>query len=184
MSKNKGTKVALEEEVNNLKKHFGGIVATVKALMEKVVSLEKRSAPKETDEVNELLEKQKAVEVVMAKNSAALERIDKEIVMLTKKVMVSDSSKVTITNKISDKASKIDKADKAENKGRTLKCRYFNRGFCKYKNKCRFGHPRQICSDYLENGKCEKRPCDQRHPKQCKWDKSDNSCRRGAECLY
>ena len=71
MSKIKGTKVALEEEVNNLKKHFGGIVATVKALMEKVVSLERRSVTKETDEVNELLEKQKAVEVVMAKNSAA-----------------------------------------------------------------------------------------------------------------
>ena len=62
MAKNKATKVSLEEEVTNLKKHFGGIVATIKALMEKVDNLQKLSAPKETDEVKDILEKQKAIE--------------------------------------------------------------------------------------------------------------------------
>ena len=46
MAKNKATKVSLEEEVIHLKKHFGDIVATIKALMEKVDYLQKISAPK------------------------------------------------------------------------------------------------------------------------------------------
>ena len=34
MAKDKGTKVSMEEEVNNLKKYFDGIVATMKDLKE------------------------------------------------------------------------------------------------------------------------------------------------------
>ena len=36
MAKTKVTKVSVEEELSTLKKHFGGIMVTFKALMEKV----------------------------------------------------------------------------------------------------------------------------------------------------
>ena len=44
MAKDKGTKVSMEEEVNNLKKYVGGIVATVKALKQTVDTLQKEIA--------------------------------------------------------------------------------------------------------------------------------------------
>ena len=46
--------------------------------------------------------------------------------------------------------------DKVKNK-RTKKCRYFNRGYCKYCDKCRFIHPKNICSEYLKTSKCERK---------------------------
>ena len=44
MAKNKVTKVSLEDEFNTLKRHFGGIIATVKALKETVDTLQKKLA--------------------------------------------------------------------------------------------------------------------------------------------
>ena len=37
MAQNKNSKVSVEEELTTLNKHFGGIAATVKALMDKVL---------------------------------------------------------------------------------------------------------------------------------------------------
>ena len=68
MTKNKAVKATVEEEVIALKKHFGGIVATFKALMEKVESLEKKLVPKEKDELKELLDKQKVIKEGIATN--------------------------------------------------------------------------------------------------------------------
>ena len=41
-----------------------------------------------------------------------------------------------------------------------------------------------LCSQYLQTGKCGRNECDQRHPKSCKWDKSNSTCRRGLDCMY
>ena len=163
MAKTKVTKVSVEEEFSTLKKHFGGIVATVKALMEKVESLEKKLVPKETDEIKELLDKQKVIEEGIATNETALSRIDKEIENLAHKVNASNDRKETLRST-----------------GVGIKmCRYYNGGYCKYKGNCKFGHSEDICKKHLENGACGDRGCTSRHPKRC----NKSGCTR-PNCAY
>ena len=61
------------------------------------------------------------------------------------------------------------------------KCRYFNRGYCKFKENCRFFHSSVICEDFLEIGICKSSEgCIKRHPKNCRyWCKRAEGCRRG-----
>ena len=61
------------------------------------------------------------------------------------------------------------------------KCRYFNRGYCKF-TKCRYIHPEKLRSIYLEGGNCDQ-SCPDRHPKVCKWIESVGGCRRD-NCAY
>ena len=44
-------------------------------------------------------------------------------------------------------------------------CRYFNKGHCKYRERCKFNHPKEICKTYLDCGKCEIENCRDRHQK-------------------
>ena len=51
-----------------------------------------------------------------------------------------------------------------------LKCKFYNKGFCKYKSKgCDFFHPEESCAD----PKCENKDCSKRHKQPFKFrDKS------------
>ena len=65
------------------------------------------------------------------------------------------------------------------------KCRYYNRGFCKFSDKCIFVHPLEACNDYLEDGICRKEKCAQRHPRHCRyWTKHQEGCKRENLCQY
>ena len=66
---------------------------------------------------------------------------------------------------------------------RIKKCRYYNRGYCKYKSKCRYTHPKHICKEYMASQKCEKVDCYDRHPKVCKW-ADGKTCQRHDKCKY
>ena len=68
----------------------------------------------------------------------------------------------------------------------TKRCRYNNKGYCKYRNKCRFEHTTKVCEVFLKDGKCEdKRNCNNRHPKQCKyWTTDKERCHGGENCKY
>ena len=63
------------------------------------------------------------------------------------------------------------------------KCKYFNKGRCKYVKRCRNSHPTEICSTYLGGGKCDQSSCQDRHPKICKWWLGRSGCRRN-DCNY
>ena len=39
------------------------------------------------------------------------------------------------------------------------KCRYFNRGYCKYGMNCKFFHSQVICNEYVEEGRCQTPGC-------------------------
>ena len=52
----------------------------------------------------------------------------------------------------------------AVKQGRRKSCRYFNKGHCKYREKCKFYHSKNVCQKYLENEKCECTDCSYRHP--------------------
>ena len=65
------------------------------------------------------------------------------------------------------------------------KCRYYNRGFCKYEGKCKFYHPEIVCEEYLQDGLCRQRKCEKRHPRHCRfWTTKPEGCRRGETCRY
>ena len=65
-----------------------------------------------------------------------------------------------------------------------IKCKFYNRGYCREKSECKFSHLNEICQQYYEFGVCEEgRGCKERHPNKCKfWLKGD--CWRGENCLY
>ena len=65
------------------------------------------------------------------------------------------------------------------------KCRYFNKGHCKYRERCKFNHPKDICKTYLDCGKCVIENCRDRHPQLCKyWSKSKSGCKRNSSCDF
>ena len=41
----------------------------------------------------------------------------------------------------------------------TRKCRHFNRGFCKFRDNCKFSHNEGICAEYLGNKICKVSNC-------------------------
>lgn len=56
------------------------------------------------------------------------------------------------------------------------KCFYFNSGYCKYKSKCKYLHPKEECSQ-----NCKLKNCIKRHIKQCKF---GINCKRIEKCAY
>ena len=77
------------------------------------------------------------------------------------------------------------KAESVETKFRK-KCRYDNKGYCRYQKTCKFFHPDGICDKFLKDGKCESgRSCRDRHPRQCKyWKEKSGGCEREELCRY
>ena len=95
-----------------------------------------------------------------------------------------------ILSKIKDNVSKIlstniiKKLFEFENTNKR-KCRYHNRGFCKFGDQCHFQHHSSICEEYKNNGQCERQDCHSRHPKLCRhWAKKPDGCKRNEKCQY
>jgi hypothetical protein len=65
-----------------------------------------------------------------------------------------------------------------------IRCKFFNKGFCKRGKTCDFQHPEQNCKKNCEGKECDKGSlCKSRHPLRCKfW--QDGECFRGKNCLY
>ena len=64
------------------------------------------------------------------------------------------------------------------------RCRYWNRGFCREKEKCKFNHPEQNCAMFLDHGKCEDKLCRRRHRRECRYFKQEVGCFRGSDCEF
>ena len=160
----KNDKVKMEEELKSMQKHMGGLVRTIVDLKSRFESVEKQLEEAKKDDFQILVEKQRAVDEAIAANLAAISEIDKEIKVLSKETTSSEGRYI---------------------EGRVRKCRYYDRGHCKYKRGCKYFHPRDICSDYLQKGQCEIKNCMDRHPKVCKfWSKSKGGCKRDTSCDF
>ena len=59
-------------------------------------------------------------------------------------------------------------------------CRYFKFGFCKFTDKCKFMHVKELCG----NSSCEISCCNLRHPKICKFFRDYNRCKFGEWCSF
>ena len=188
MAKSKDSNISLEDEVKVLKKHMGGLVATIKDLKKTVEALDKKVSANEKEEIKEISENQKVVDEMIAANANAIKRLEGEI----KKLGKSKSDEV-VGNIPTEKDKTVLEVPKyvheAENSDKETKqkakvCRYFNRGYCKYKFKCRFFHAEEVCEEFVKTQNCTKTACKDRHPKQCKWFNKGDGCKRESECKY
>ena len=59
-------------------------------------------------------------------------------------------------------------------------CSYFDNGYCKLKKSCKFFHPESNCSDT----KCLRKFCEMRHPKVCRYYKTQQGCIFKDRCLF
>jgi hypothetical protein len=84
------------------------------------------------------------IDEVIVDNSDAIHRIKKEI----KEIM---EQRVDTSNQSTDK--------EATNQVGQKKCKFFNRGHCKYVKRCRNFHPNEICSTYLGGKMCYQSCC-------------------------
>ena len=106
---------------------------------------------KESSEIQEIIDTQKVIDEVIVAISDAIKRIGKEIQKIVdsksenkKTNAASEATKGTFeaTKDVSDNV-KIFDVDEVRNKI-AKKCRYFNRGYCKYSDKCKFIQPIDI----------------------------------------
>merc|ERR1719318_2321754 len=116
---------------------------------------------------------QRVIPDIIAKNAAPIERLDREI---AKREHEESKEKEKETNEEVTEHQVLHKE---------TKCRYFNKGFCKYRKKCRYGHPKEVCDTYLNTSKCENSKCPKRHPEVCKfWREKSGSCKRNERCDF
>ena len=88
-----------------------------------------------------------------------------------------------ITKTLEESKIEIGQNDISEKQAR--KCRYFNRGHCKFKQNCNFHHSTSICVKLLQNEICSGRGCSDRHPKDCRyWTRNPQGCHRKDKCDY
>ena len=176
MTKVKVSKLSLEEEIKTLQKHMGAVLATIKDLKQTVEALGKRVSKNENEEIKEIIETQRVIDEVIVANSDSIKRIMKEMEEIHEAKSVTEVS-IDGGGKGSSEKAGVEVRKKK-------RCRYFNRGYCKYNSKCRFVHPKSICNEHLLNQKCENGECNQRHPKKCKWESNKEGCKRKSECAY
>ena len=73
---------------------------------------------------------------------------------------------------------------KAKDSTSNIRCRYFNKGYCKNIPDCYFDHTNEDCEQYIASGKCKDISCIKRHRKICKYWESKDGCYRGRDCEY
>lgn len=120
----------------------------------------------ENREIHDILERQKVIDKKLVETSQSIKRLEKEISKLENQKEKREEESVAM--------------DETETKTEDIvkRCKYKNRGFCKYLEKCRYFHPSEICPKHLENLKCNEKECTRRHPKICKWYQRAVGCRR------
>ena len=116
----KTNKISLEEQMKTLQKHFTAIVATVKDLKGTVNDLAKKVEARKKEEIDEILQTQKVIEEMIDCNAKAIKCMEEEFRKETKGKEVLEEAK--------------DKEDKKKKDMKIQKiCRYYNRGYCKFK---------------------------------------------------
>ena len=164
---------AIEERVHALEKSMGTVVKALREIKTEIKHLGEHGNKQQNDEIQEILDKQKVINAIISKNADAIERIDKEIARREKEASEDDNVKMVDTEKVTEIRKNY----------KSTKCRYFDKGFCKYRKKCRYSHPEQTCGQHAKFGQCGDERCPHRHPEICKnW--QSNSCKRNLKCDF
>ena len=70
--------------------------------------------------------------------------------------MESERGKV---NNVRTDTDKDEESQDEVEKFKKIKCRYFDKGFCRYRKKCRHSHPQKTCKEYFRSSKCDNPNC-------------------------
>jgi hypothetical protein len=146
----------------------------VKDLKAKVEKLEDKGEPMENPDLKEIIEKQRILAELIEANSDRIICIDSEIKDIKNRRNFIPPS----PEKDSDENKEV-----TENNSVNKKCRYNDKGYCKFQKRCRYFHPLEICKIHLEKQKCKDKGCRGRHPKACRWFQRDIGCKR-RNCEY
>ena len=65
------------------------------------------------------------------------------------------------------------------NNSDTIICNYYDNGYCRFKDKCKFHHFEDVC----DKSKCDESCCLKRHPIPCKYFRL-KKCKFGENCLF
>ena len=161
-------------------------------LSENVKCLEERTKSDNEKEIKEIIEAQRVIDEILVANSDAIKKLNSELAkvqdetkMVEKKVVEKKGVEKKVVEKkvVEKKVVEKEVVEKKVIENKRKKCRYFDRGYCKYTTKCRFIHPVQNCILYMEGMKCDRKTCEMRHPKVCKWMESKFGCTR-EDCNY
>ena len=88
-------------------------------------------------------------EVTMLKSEAGAGGIGGLIEEVCKHVIgILENIAVTVKTNVKNDKDKCEPIKETRQK----KCRYFDRGFCKYRENCRYYHSAVTCEDYLQEG--------------------------------
>ena len=107
-----------------------------------------------------------------------------------KEALQLERAKVSSLEEVINKQTKLigslkNTKQKHEDKSKNSKrCRYWNRGFCRIGDECKYYHSEEDCQSYMEGGICRDRNCDRRHRKDCRYFKEEAGCFRGESCEY
>ena len=133
--------------------------------------LERKVEAKDKNEIEEIIKKKEDVDKSIMANKEAISNIEKEMKEIAHKGFARE---------IIGDTNNVQTSDAQKPKRR---CKYYNRGYCKYNGKCRFIHPSEICESHLAGQTCERSECSSRHPRTCKWLRTNEGCRR-QNCEY
>ena len=64
------------------------------------------------------------------------------------------------------------------------RCKWWNRGFCRDREKCSFLHRKEDCQEHLSGGCTIKRCNTLRHRNKCKYFSTEEGCYRGESCAF
>ena len=171
---------SLADQVKTLQGYMGRFAKTMKDLTERVNNLENNKKSDDDErEIKEILESQRVIDEILVANTDAIKRINKELLEVEGKIKKQKLEEVESIK------SPIEIIGNVVKQGMKRKCRYNNRGHCRYRDRCKYYHSENICKTYLEYQKCDDKSCSDRHPKVCKyWLKSRAGCLRKTSCDY
>ena len=159
-------KSSLEMQVKSLENAMGAIVKAFKDLKSHVKALEEKVEKDKDQEIRDIMNSQKMLEELISANSKDINIVNDEIKKIQSEKVEANLAK-----------------EKVKMENLKKKCKYFNKGHCKFKTECKFLHPSENCGKYMEGDKCDQKACNARHPKVCKWLQGRSGCRR-QNCDY
>ena len=144
----------IEEQIENLKTNQGHVIEAVKNLNVRFEAIERAIDLEKLKDVEEIIDSQEIIDELVVKMSDDIKILQesKNINLLTIEKM--DSEITMIKDKEREILESIRDSARGNEDGKGLvgKCRYWDRGYCKFRNRCKFVHPPKRCEIFLQGG--------------------------------
>ena len=116
---------------------------------------------------------------------AEIDNLRKYIEDLKEELKIKKSKVKSLNDIVNEQRTIIENKAKTE-PTRKLKCRYWNKGYCKEGAQCPFYHDKEDCESFKTRGRCEDRKCLKRHRKHCRYFNKQEGCfiNETCQCLH